>query len=670
MTATATTAGSTAHAAADRRIVHRVVLPTDSDPDTLPLYVDFTQARAQVLTEQAQRKREAAGVFDDPVLAISPHDAGATLVSRRALALEDGSHVSFATYFNAFPASYWRRWTDVDTVRLVVELSGPATLVVYKSNARGHAQRVEMVASDGGASEFDLPLAPFGDGGWYWFDLLASDGPVRLVRAEWTVSAAHERVTGTASVGITTFNRPDYCVDQLLTMGADRSLDGVIDRIYVVDQGNQRVKDEPRFAQAAEALGDRLAYLRQGNLGGSGGFSRAMAETLAASESDYVLLLDDDVVSEPEGILRAVAFANFCRIPTIVGGHMFSMHEKSVLHAYAERVNRYSFWWGPAAGTKEGHDFGSYPLRATTWLHRRHDGDYNGWWMCLIPTHALREVGLSLPVFIKWDDSEYALRAGAHGIPTVSLPGAAVWHVPWTDKDDSIDWQAYYHQRNRWLAALLHSPYKRGGVLPRASFTSDVKHLLSLQYSAVELRLKALEELLEGPDHLHRTIGTTLGEVRSMRVKHTDAVVTKDPAAYPITRRHRPPSKGRDPERPTNPVSFVIGAAVGALRQLRPVRDEALAIPEERVASMAAKWWRLSQIDSAVVTSADGTGVSLYVRDRELFSAYLRRSLNLHRKAIARWDDLQAEYRGALDSFTSPDQWKATFAANGVDEDD
>ena len=58
---------------------------------------------------------------------------------------------------------------------------------------------------------------------------------------------------------------------------------------------------------------------------------------------------------------------------------------------------------------------------------------------------------------IKWDDVEYGWRATDRGFPTVTLPGAAVWHVPWDGKDDSIDWQAYYHQRNRWLSALLHA---------------------------------------------------------------------------------------------------------------------------------------------------------------------------------------------------------------------
>ena len=63
-----------------------------------------------------------------------------------------------------------------------------------------------------------------------------------------------------------------------------------------------------------------------------------------------------------------------------------------------------------------------------------------------------------MPLFIKWDDSEFGLRAKQAGYPTVSFPGAAVWHVPWTDKNDALDWQSYFHQRNRFIAALLHSP--------------------------------------------------------------------------------------------------------------------------------------------------------------------------------------------------------------------
>lgn len=650
------------------RVVGRVILPTDSDPDTLPLYIDLTNARAP-REEEAESTKTTTVVTLDQAPVVSLADSDVKVTGRRSVLLHERAHVSFATYFNAFPAAYWRRWTDVEAVRLDIELSGPATVVIYKSNARGRTQRVELVASEGGHQAFDLPLSPFGDGGWYWFDVYATEGDVELVAAQWSVPESFARQRGSASIAITTFNRPDFCVAQLHQLGGDEILKDVIDRVYVIDQGNQLVSDQPDFAEAEAGLGGRLELIRQGNLGGSGGFSRGMAETLDAGDSQYVLLLDDDVEDEPEGIFRAVMFGDFCRRPTIVGGHMFSMHDKAALHAAGERINPYTFWWAEMPGTKTEHDFGHRPLRATPWLHRRIDVDYNGWWMCLIPVEALREVGLSLPVFIKWDDSEFCLRAGEVGIPTVSLPGAAVWHVPWVDKDDSIDWQAYYHQRNRWLAALLHSPYRNGGGLPRMSFAADVKHLLSLQYSAVELRLKALEDLLDGPEHLHATIGTNLGEVRRMRAEHPDAVVTKDPAAYPITRRHRPVAKGRLPHRPSNPLAFAASAATGALRQLRPVRPEALDIPEERVAAAAAKWWRLSHLDSAVVTSADGTGTSMYIRDPKRFRSYLRRSLRLHRKAIARWSQLQRDYKAALPEFTSPEQWRETFAAHAVDAD-
>ena len=79
--------------------------------------------------------------------------------------------------------------------------------------------------------------------------------------------------------------------------------------------------------------------------------------------------------------------------------------------------------------------------------------------MELIPVSVIREIGLSLPIFIKWDDLEYGLRAQTIGVDTVTLPGAGLWHISWGDKDDSRDWQAYFHERNRILTALLHPPY-------------------------------------------------------------------------------------------------------------------------------------------------------------------------------------------------------------------
>ena len=55
-----------------------------------------------------------------------------------------GERLSFGTYFNAFPASYWRRWRIVTDVTLTVTLAGRgATVTVYRSMANGRSQRVD-----------------------------------------------------------------------------------------------------------------------------------------------------------------------------------------------------------------------------------------------------------------------------------------------------------------------------------------------------------------------------------------------------------------------------------------------------------------------------------------------------------------------------------------------
>ena len=653
--------GNAARVNEEWQTVHRVVFPTDGDTDTLPLYLDFNAAQ-RVVSEDSQNSKSGSGVT-----AVS--SAGAKvrtdfLENRRQLHLPAFRRVSFGTYFNAFPASYWRAHTDVTGVRLTVAVDAPATVVISRSTARGTSNRVESITVDADTpADVVLPLANFGDGGWYWFDLVAGSEQVKLLGAEWSVRKPEGFVPGTATVAVTTFNRPDYCVKHLTTFAESPELLEVVDRLLITDQGTQKVRDQEGFTEAAARLGDKFDIIEQGNLGGSGGFARGMHETVEDGRSKYVLLLDDDVIIETEGVLRAINFADFTRKPTIVGGHMFNLYERSVMHTFGEEVNEYKFFWGAVESTREGHDFSASNLRTTPWMHRRIDVDFNGWWMCLVPTSIVREIGLSLPVFIKWDDAEYGIRASRHGYQTVTLPGAAVWHMPWTEKDDTIDWQAYFHQRNRWLAALVYSPYKKGGILPRMSFMVDVKHLLSMQYSAVELRLDALEDLLKGPSHLHETIKTKLPEIRARRADFDDARITKEVSGFPQVRRVKPPRRGKKPKAPKSILTALATAATAGIRQVQGVRPGALEHPEALVPAMDARWWRLSQLDSAIVSSADGSGASWYKRQPEQFRTMMARSIKLHQQLLRDWEKLSKVYAEALPEFTSPQAWMQTFEA-------
>src|SRR6476646_3703345 len=387
------------HARTTTRLLQRQILPLDRDFDVLALYVDPEETRldadryaiggsqaAKDLNNAAIRQSTSTGA------AIHPDQ----IESRTALRVKSGERLSFGTYFNAFPASYWRRWSIVKDVTLTVRLSGRgASVTVYKSMANGRSQRVDSATTgtqDAGTFAFDLSLKPFVDGGWYWYNVVAGDEDVVVESAEWTAEVPEERAQhGTVDIAITTMNRPDFCAKLLGQLGADEVLRPYLDTVFVMEQGTKRVVDSPDFAKAEGLLGSTLRVLEQGNLGGSGGYARGQLESVRKGTATYAMMMDDDVVCEPEGVIRAITFGDLARRPTLVGGHMFSLFSRSRLHSFGEIVQPWRFWWQSAPGVFNDWDFGARNLRSTRWLHQRVDVDFNGWFMCLIPRQVLAE---------------------------------------------------------------------------------------------------------------------------------------------------------------------------------------------------------------------------------------------------------------------------------------
>jgi galactofuranosylgalactofuranosylrhamnosyl-N-acetylglucosaminyl-diphospho-decaprenol beta-1,5/1,6-galactofuranosyltransferase len=650
------------------RLLQRQILPLDRDYDVLPLYVDTQAAildadKYEVGSNRAARDLNAASMRQsiNNGETIDPDQ----IESRTAIRIRQGERLSFGTYFNAFPASYWRRWTVVKQVRLTISVEGRgASVIVYKSMANGRSQRVDAadVADEArGTFSFDLTLSPFVDGGWYWYNVIAGDEDAVVTSAEWTAEVPADRAEhGTADIAITTMNRPDFCA-KLLTQLGDPDLMPFLDTVLVMEQGTKKVVDSEFFPEAEKALEGKLRIIEQGNLGGSGGYARGQLESLRKGTATYALMMDDDVVCEPEGVIRAVTFGDLCRRPTIVGGHMFSLYARTRLHSFGEIIQPWRFWWQSAPGVFTDWDFSARNLRSTRWLHQRVDVDFNGWFMCLIPREVIAEIGLSLPLFIKWDDSEYGLRAKAAGFPTVSFPGAAVWHVPWTDKNDAVDWQAYFHLRNRFVAALLHSVYPRGGRMIRESLNHQIAHLVSMQYSTAELRLQALEDVLAGPEKLHEMLPTRLAEVNAFRKQFSDAQLEADREAFPPVRRTKPPRKGRDGTEVPGRLSQLVTAGLMPLRQLKPLRPLSRDYPEAEIPATDAKWYRLARYDSAVVSMNDGTSAALYRRDPERFRDLMRRTVAIHERYRREWPALAQRYRAALSEITSPEAWDETF---------
>lgn len=640
------------------RIAARVIFPTDGDRDVMPLYVD-----------RGEQDRRAGRT-------IHPED----VLGRHCLRVRPREVVSLGSYFNAFAASYWKRWTVAKQVRLEVVTSGEGQVTVYRSTARAHQMRVESikVAGERHRLVLDLPLDTFGDGGWYWFDLAADSAGMVLDAATWWVPTSG-RPHRTATIATTTMNKTSYVMANMNAMADDPDLLGVVDQILVIDHGSEKVVDADCYQAVADRLAGRLEVIEQPNLGGSGGFARGQYEAAVRGVSDYVILMDDDISIEPETVIRMVTFADMCKVPTLVGGHMFDLMNRPVLHTFGEIVDRVT--WVPSLPRNNqylGHNFARRGLRETTWLHTRVDVDYNGWWCCLIPVEVINKIGLSLPLFIKWDDAEYGLRALAAGHPTVSLPGAALWHISWADKDDLVGWQAYFHNRNRIITALMHSPCNKGGDLIKNAEINDLKHLVSMQYYTVAGRLMGERDVLAGPDRLHELLGKRIGEVRAMAKEYDDASLKGDYEDYPsapptrpgktIRSRHQATSEWRidadiaaDEERPVSRPKLVQMGLKALLRQLKPLPEGAHDRPQTTVEHINNQWWKVAQFDSALVTNAEGTGIAWYRRQPKLVRTMLAESVRNYAQIRKQWDELSAQYKQAMPHLTSFAAWEQTF---------
>ena len=162
---------------------------------------------------------------------------------------------------------------------------------------------------------------------------------------------------------------------------------------------------------------------------------------------------------------------------------------------------------------------------------QRIDTEYNGWWACLIPAAVVRAIGYPLPLFFQWDDVEFGYRARAHGFPTVTLPGAGVWHADfgWKDWDE---WHRYFNMRNALITAALHTAVLRARGSAGRLGTLLGQYLVAMQYGLAATLIQAVDDFLDGPEVLRDGSAAAAAEIRRIR------------AAYPETQM-RPVADGR-----------------------------------------------------------------------------------------------------------------------------
>jgi galactofuranosylgalactofuranosylrhamnosyl-N-acetylglucosaminyl-diphospho-decaprenol beta-1,5/1,6-galactofuranosyltransferase len=447
-------------------------------------------------------------------------------------------------------------------------------------------------------------------------------------------------------VVICTYNRADDCLATLQTLVADPEVADELSAVYVIDQGTDAVESRAAFPALRDALGTSLRYIRQPNFGGAGGFTRGIHEAVRNETIDRVnlLLMDDDIRLEPDTVTRLRALADRADEPILVGGQMLNLLHPDQLHVGAETTDLGIL----RAGLPVDDALTEADLTETQ-QEIRVDAAYNAWWTCLIPSEVVQAIGYPLPVFFQWDDIEYGLRARAAGFPTVTLPGAGVWHADFTWKNWD-DWSRYFSFRNSLITSALHSDFDRRRIVEHLA-QQLTEAIVSMRYGLAALIIRAVEDFLRVPD------------VLADGGAETSAVVRKLWSQYPETANHpafavpgvAPVAMPRSADAGTPSMLKAVLAKRILWQLLRRSRGTAA------ISTADAHWWHVSLFTTAVVTDPSQEGVRVRRFDRDTMVDLAGRGGAVLYRLMREGRNVRAQYRARLPELTGRDTWTRLF---------
>lgn len=450
------------------------------------------------------------------------------------LTLEPGQSADFSTYFNALSLLRWKRFTVAEHFSLTLDFEGEAKLrliTLAKKNTRYYdssftrtvIKEKKLLAPARRTFSIGLPRtgAPL-----ISFELEAQ-GPCRLFGGAYYAEAKAEQVRPVSmAIATTTFRKEKFITDNLELL-----------KKYVFYQGSElenrlcvHVVDNGRTLDPTGLEDEHIAIHPNPNTGGSGGYARGMIEALhMRPRPTHVLLMDDDVQIMPESFFRTYYLLRLVRgeyAEAFVSGAMFDFLRRTLQYEDVGAIKSLtgafgSLKWRKYKQTKEYFPDRRYELdmaltqdvvyNELLTVNRKASYMYSGWWYCCIPMTCIEKYGLPLPLFVRGDDVEYALRS-RKGLKNkykfVSMNGISIWHMGFTEKF-SAAMELYQVHRNSLIIRAATGVAPRAGFLLRI-FTYYHKELTRFAYDNAGQVLDAVEDFMTGPEFLENNSGEQL----------------------------------------------------------------------------------------------------------------------------------------------------------------
>lgn len=404
--------------------------------------------------------------------------------------------VEFDTYFNSVSAGKLFKYTEVKKIYLKLRLQGDFRVTLMRKEKIGVEIFTDFISetvieSADGQSDTLIEFDCKNTAGMYCFKLFSIKNGGIYYGGEYCADVEAENVRNVKiGIDICTFKREKYIEKNIQSISSkyfgDKTspLYGKLE-LFISDNAH---------TLPAELNSEFVHIFENKNVGGAGGFTRGLIEMIRGGNPNgitHALLMDDDIVIEPETIYKTWALLSVLKDKykdAFVGGAMLRLDRQNI------QVESGAMWnGGVVISRKSGLDLNT--LDACLYNETEETVDYNAWWYSVVPIENVRPDNLPLPIFIRGDDAEYGLR---NTKKLILMNGICVWHEPFENKYSSS--MFYYIFRNRLIDNSI-----RGVDFSQKRLLKELEghvysELFTLRYKNVSLLLRGIEDYFRGID--------------------------------------------------------------------------------------------------------------------------------------------------------------------------
>ena len=406
---------------------------------------------------------------------------------KKSLYIPENEKAELFTYFNGFYPGQWSEYTELNGLHVEVTVSGNCKVALcYTDKKKSAVYEERKCITEGDTASFEMPDPEKFSAVWIRVEGLEQGCYLRNIVFGSEVEVQQDVQI---AVVICTCRREKEVIGNLERIS--RMEQEYRPKVFLIDNGNTLTE---------EMIPDWVHLVLNRNCGGAGGFTRGMIEALKIPEFTHVILMDDDIVLNPDVLKKTELFLSVVKKKwqkAPLGGSLIERDVPWNQFECGALWNR-----GKIQGGRQNLDL----RKPETLLENAkiENWDYGGWWYCCIPVPSIREKGLPLPVFIHRDDIEYGIRMGS----LMTLNGIGVWHEVVIKKLPQMG--EYYDIRNMAILNAIH--YEDWTKRQWKAFLMKwaAGNLLRGRYSYIYLNICAMLDFLKGEKWLEDTDGVEI----------------------------------------------------------------------------------------------------------------------------------------------------------------